>query len=350
MGRNRAIIELGVAFCVAISAGSQTTPTVRQTASQSSCSNIVALSGARVDCLHLTPAQSKALDSIPSILKMTLENQDYLNTILNRLQEMTAPDFGNLGDRAVELSDEIMQNVYFHGLAGPGNRPKQSGIPQLKVPTNQDELAERDRTVRALSNHFRTNFFDKVMGMREEFAQFHLKDRQLDVFFEDRKTTEQADREMEAVDPSHKSEPISPMEIEEVAERLRALANQIPVEREPPRLLPFSISNVQPDKPSDHEIVVTIDPENDLVSGYIAVEFNEPNNIVRVDLAGGKWVWWDDVEVIGNRPLKNYLLAHGNDPYVLEIGTSPITPSRPLHVIAEGSQSLTVNKVTFFEK
>jgi hypothetical protein len=85
MTRTKQIIEATLLFGIATFANSQTAPVVTQTASQSPCANIVALSGAKVDCSHLTPAQAKALENIPAILKTALENQTYLEEILQRL-------------------------------------------------------------------------------------------------------------------------------------------------------------------------------------------------------------------------------------------------------------------------
>ena len=89
MRKIKPILEIVLLLCVAASAYGQTTPTVHQTATQSSCSNIVALSGAKVDCSHLTPAQKKAMENIPDILKLALSNHDYLDAILAKLNEMS---------------------------------------------------------------------------------------------------------------------------------------------------------------------------------------------------------------------------------------------------------------------
>lgn len=67
----------------------QTVPPVTQTASQSPCANIVALSGAKVDCSNLSAEQKMALSDIPSILKLALENQNYLDEIMKKLNEMS---------------------------------------------------------------------------------------------------------------------------------------------------------------------------------------------------------------------------------------------------------------------
>jgi hypothetical protein len=84
-------IEIALLLGMAMFVNGQTIPTVHQTASRSSCSNIVALSGAKVDCSHLTPAQKKAMENIPAILKMTIENQNYLDAIMQKLADMSGP-------------------------------------------------------------------------------------------------------------------------------------------------------------------------------------------------------------------------------------------------------------------
>ena len=90
MTRLKQSIELLTLFVgIAGVANGQSNPTVNQTGKHGSCINIVALSGAKVDCSHLTPAQSKALENIPTILKMALENQTYLEEILKRLNEVS---------------------------------------------------------------------------------------------------------------------------------------------------------------------------------------------------------------------------------------------------------------------
>ena len=89
MGKKMSLIELTMLIGVAVFANGQTAPTIHQSAKQSSCSNIVALSGAKVDCTNLTPAQKKALEHIPAILKMAVENQDYLDAIMKKLDELS---------------------------------------------------------------------------------------------------------------------------------------------------------------------------------------------------------------------------------------------------------------------
>jgi hypothetical protein len=65
-------------------------PSVDQRAERSNCTNIVALTGnVNINCSYLTPDQKKAISNIPSILKMALENKNYLEAILQKFDEMS---------------------------------------------------------------------------------------------------------------------------------------------------------------------------------------------------------------------------------------------------------------------
>jgi len=89
MLKTKLTAELALTLTVmALAAGGQQAPTIHQNAEQSSCSNIVAMSGAKVDCANLSPAQRKALQNIPAIMKSVLENQDSLDAILKKIGEM----------------------------------------------------------------------------------------------------------------------------------------------------------------------------------------------------------------------------------------------------------------------
>jgi hypothetical protein len=85
------VLYLGV-LC---SAYGQVQQPVTQTATKSSCVNIVALSGAKVDCTHLTEEQQKAIADIPAILKMALEDQSYFKEIREKLDELSKQGIGS---------------------------------------------------------------------------------------------------------------------------------------------------------------------------------------------------------------------------------------------------------------
>jgi hypothetical protein len=260
----------------------------------------------------------------------------------------TAPTFGNLGDRAIALSDDIMQDLYRYGWKNWGNRSGQQGPSVPKMPSSPEET---QRWTSSRSHYFRFRFFEKVLDIRNEFAQLHLRDERLDDFFKYQGMIEQANRQMAAANPGHEIDvPILPQQIEEVAERLKILANQIPIERAAPRALHFSVARVQPEKPEfSFEIIITIDTDIDVSSGYIAVEFEGVRASTGTDFVDSKLVF-NDENVVGNKPLKEYLLSHSRDSYILAIGKTPLTPKRPIHVVAYGTKPFSVTKVTLFDK
>jgi hypothetical protein len=89
MTRTNRTIKLVLFLAVTTSVHSQSPATIHQSAPKSSCANIVALAGAEVNCSNLTPTQKKALENIPAILKMALNNQDYLDAIMAKLDEIS---------------------------------------------------------------------------------------------------------------------------------------------------------------------------------------------------------------------------------------------------------------------
>jgi hypothetical protein len=82
------ILEVIAGLGTLCSAYGQTPRSVNQSATKSTCVNIVALSGAKVNCSNLTDAQKKAIANIPAILEMTLNNQNYLEAIIAKLNEI----------------------------------------------------------------------------------------------------------------------------------------------------------------------------------------------------------------------------------------------------------------------
>jgi hypothetical protein len=111
------------------------------------------------------------------------------------------------------------------------------------------------------------------------------------------------------------------------------------------------VTRVQPEKPEfSFEIVATIDTDTDISAGYIAVEFDGARAFTATDFTDSKSVFLNDENVIGNKPLKEYLSAHLSDSYILAVGKTPLTPKKPIHVVAGGAAPFNVTKVTLFEK
>ncbi len=128
----------------------------------------------------------------------------------------TAPTFGNLKERAIRLSQEIMEDLYVHGWPQHG-WPPGSGqqFPRelvfRQMPTKEPERGQWDL---ARTRVFRFMFLPKVLDIRNEFAQLHIRDNQLDDVV--RYTEGRPENYI-----------MLPQEIESVAERLKVMADQI---------------------------------------------------------------------------------------------------------------------------
>jgi len=137
-----AVIELVIITCFAAFAYSQTTPNVHQTATRSSCANIVALSGAKVDCSNLTEAQKKALANIPTILKMALTDRDYFDAIMKKLDEIS---------KAEAAPQQIVSAP--SGIAIGGGTVTNPTVNNFTLPERHILEAEKDYLRGCLSKH-----------------------------------------------------------------------------------------------------------------------------------------------------------------------------------------------------
>jgi hypothetical protein len=108
--------------CLCGAAISQT-PTVQQKSEKSTCTNILALAGnINMNCSDLTPAQKKALADIPAILKMALTNQNYLEAILQKLNDMSqssAPVTTNIAPGGFAVSGGYLDHPSINKLSEP---------------------------------------------------------------------------------------------------------------------------------------------------------------------------------------------------------------------------------------
>ncbi len=139
---------------------------------------------------------------------------------------MQLPSVGNLKQRAITLSEEIMEDLYRHGWRQyPGRKQESSRMPIQQMPTDSEGVM---KWTRSRSGYFKFRFFERVLDLRNEFAQLHLRDQELDDFFKYQGMIENANRQLSALpQPQRIDHPILPQEIERVAERLKILADQI---------------------------------------------------------------------------------------------------------------------------
>jgi hypothetical protein len=83
-------LKIVIVLAAAASLGlCQTSPTVKQDAKDTTCSNIVALSGnVSINCSALTPAQRKLIESIPAMLNKILAQQLDPDAVMAKLDEI----------------------------------------------------------------------------------------------------------------------------------------------------------------------------------------------------------------------------------------------------------------------
>jgi hypothetical protein len=134
------------------------------------------------------------------------------------------PSIGNLKQRAITLSQEIMEDLTMHGWRSY-NHPPNDLIPPM--PTTQDGQQAIMEWMQNRSTEFRGRFFKRALDLRNEFSELHLRDESLDDFFMNQGVLEDAKKRMSGTGLNPLDFPIPTLEIEEVAERLQVLAGQI---------------------------------------------------------------------------------------------------------------------------
>jgi hypothetical protein len=153
-------------------------------------------------------------------LKLALENQDYLDTIMKKLDEIATTanqPMGNLKQRALDLANDILDDLYLHGwkegLPEAANVLAKNNRPEIvPMPTNgPDKLLWQQHR----SEWFCGDQFDRATKIQQEFASIHRADSRLDYA-------------MHECSPTFlQVHPMSPQSIEEVGKGLDRLANQI---------------------------------------------------------------------------------------------------------------------------
>lgn len=142
---------------------------------------------------------------------------------------MQLPSVGNLRQRSIDLSQKIMEELYRNGWEQrPGKKiiywPENfSKIPHM--PTTQKD---NEQWVENRSAFFKFRFLERVIEIRNEFSQLHIRDENLDDFLKYQGMIEDANKRLSVTGSPHRiNTPILPQQIEEVSERLRILAEQL---------------------------------------------------------------------------------------------------------------------------
>ncbi len=261
-----------------------------------------------------------------------------------------------------------MQDLYMHGWREGDPRVPHAMPPieHMKMPPVAT-LEQMEDWNRRRSNKFRFVFFNRVLDIRNEFAQLHLRDRRLDEFFEVEKMVEQANSQLAVPGQQRQVDrQILPQEIEDVAERLRALAGQLP--RAAPRALNYTQQDTKAEGASvppslnavanadqfgranlfPFKAVITIDVKEPISSGYIVVEFDDRFAMASTDFPDSKLV--SDNDISETKQLRDYLATRQGPSYALALGKTPLLPGIPLHVFASGKKPFHVTKVILFDE
>lgn len=129
---------------------------------------------------------------------------------------------GNLRQRALTLSEEIVTDLHRHGWTV--TIPHKPFPPETISPLPTDKKG-REQWARSRSEYFRSRFLQRVFDIRKEFSQLHIRDKLLDDFFKSLGIISQEDINRQ-LGPDQRADVILPVEIEEVAMRLQVLADQ----------------------------------------------------------------------------------------------------------------------------
>jgi hypothetical protein len=116
-----------------------------------------------------------------------------------------------------------MNDMYMHGWKIYPGTPAPPGIPPM--PTGMEE---NKRWVESRSGYFKFRFLGRVFEMRNEYAQLHIQDEELDTYLQ---SIVDSQKMRDSMPPDRRKDfpemPILPMEIESISDRLKVLASQI---------------------------------------------------------------------------------------------------------------------------
>jgi hypothetical protein len=222
-----------VGFLIALSVDGvlAQTNTITQRANNVKCGNVVVLQGGTVklSCSGLTKEQAALLQTtIPTMLETLLEtNQQEFADIKAMVRELhQGNQTGNLKERAVALSAEIMKKMYQRGwMEGRVTLPP-GVIVVHHEPGPSASSEEQLKYIEINRGYFRFRFAQQLLNMHQEFAELHLHDYDLDQFSDEfqRVTAEYPNRPTTA---QPFLPPYSLTQMQDVAQSLVKLANQL---------------------------------------------------------------------------------------------------------------------------
>jgi hypothetical protein len=121
---------------------------------------------------------------------------------------------GNLKQRANALAKEIADNVAYRIEIADPSHLKQK-------PTPEETVERQKQLLSSISMNFRLGYLKRVKEIRDEFAQFHILNKDLDDFLK------YEQMEIESQQNAQLWRVISQYEIERVENELRDMANQL---------------------------------------------------------------------------------------------------------------------------
>jgi hypothetical protein len=145
------------------------------------------------------------------------------NRIKTQAPVIQRPDYGNLKERTISLANDIMRDLHMHGYPQDrlgGRKYPEPPMVIKQMPTDRDGISE---WISSRSGYFFFRFFERTLEIKNELAQFHLRDKRLDDLLERYAAlpTKQLTAERRV------DYPILPQDIQEVADQLSLLADQI---------------------------------------------------------------------------------------------------------------------------
>lgn len=133
-----------------------------------------------------------------------------------------APSTGNLKQRANDLADDILVKLYRRGWPQHLKIRQEKLLPIIIIRQLPNDPVEHAKWLTYTSIQFRHEFLERIINIKAEFDKLHLKDQRLDDFIKYEKINEDVNKKSNI---GHSI--ILPSQIEDIADRLRLLSDQI---------------------------------------------------------------------------------------------------------------------------
>ncbi len=146
-----------------------------------------------INCVGIDKAQGKQIIKIVNkILANQLNNQEVIAKLDELLEASRASSLGNLKSRAMNLSDQILDDLYQHGyrVRVAGYKPT---VQQMFTPPSQSNREDFANWNKMMFSNYRDNYEAKVLQIRDDFARLGYRDDTLESGLEQMKKYGQYD-------------------------------------------------------------------------------------------------------------------------------------------------------------